>query len=219
MQELTTDKVNRWLFWIIIAFFILVTYLNFQMLFGQMAQILLSLPSWFLLMTGVVVIVLMIHFINQVEREITHLERELFEQQGMLMEMERLFRLVKQDLTQISPREFKYYCVNILKAQGYEEVKVVTDQVPVDITALDFEGKKTYIKCVSTSLEILREEIHKLHYKMLQDGVEQGIVLTNGPVNEEEESWASTFKIKCLNGKNLNQIAHNLLDLSKIILS
>lgn len=214
MDDLTAQKVNKWLFWLMITFFIGVTYLNFRVLFHGIARMLWMLPFWLLLTLVVLMILLIIYLINKGEREINELETSLSDHQIKLLEMERKIRLVRQDLNQISNVGFKYYCADLLRTLDYQEVKVILNQDMIDIEATQENGTLVYVKCALASGEILRHQMHKLHYKMLQDGIKKGIVLTNNEFSEEEQHWASTFKIEYLNGEKLIGIVESLLEYS-----
>ena len=212
MEDLTAQKANKWLFWLMITFFIGVTYLNFHVLFHTFAQMLWSLPFWLLLTVVVVITLLIIHLINKGHRELNELEATVSEHQFQMIEMERKIRLVRQDLKQISPVGFKYYGADFLRTLNYQEVKVVLNKEMIDIEAQHQEGTLVYVKCVLDSGELLRHQVHQLHYKMLQDGVKMGMVLLNHELDEEEKRWASTFNIEYLNGEKIKGMIENLLE-------
>ena len=211
MEELTAQKVNKCLFWVMISFFLMITYLNFHMFFHQIVQFLVNLPFWFLLTASLLIIFLTLHLIHMNEYEIKALESSLSDKQMRLMEMERKMRLINQDLKEVSPKGFKFYCADILKANNYREVKIGNHE-GVDIEAINPEGIKIYAKCFSASIENSRDQIHQLYYKMLQEGITKGIILSYMPFTEEEENWAAAFNIEYFHGKKIDQVVQGFLD-------
>ena len=212
MEELTTQKVNKWLFWIMIGFFIIITYVNFQEIVHQIILLFLNIPTWFLLISTLLLTFLIINLLHLGDRKIKEMEENLSEKQNQLMNMECKVRLITQDMSQITLVGFKYYCADVLKVKGYHEIKVKNNKEDIDIEAKNPQGKTIYIKCFYDSLTNTREQIHQLYYKMLQDGIENGIVLSNIPFTQEDENWASTFKIEYLDGKKINELTQDLLE-------
>ena len=212
MEDLTSQKVNKWLFWLMVVFFIVVTYLNFYEIFHQLVHVVLNLPFWFFLTSTLLVTLLILNLIHSNDYKIKELEESLSEKQKQLMVMERKARLITQDITEITKDGFKYYCADILKVKGYQEVKVNSSKHDFDIEAVNLQGEVVYIKCFYDSLINSREQIHQLYYKMLQDGVEDGIILSNIPFTEEDQVWANTFNITYLHGKKINEIIQSFLE-------
>lgn len=213
MNELTAHKINKWLFWLICASFVILTYMNFKSFFNRLLWALLQLPFWFLLTGAALMGLLLIRWVESSEKALKGLEGKLQREQRELMEMELRFRLVRQELDKISPGGFVHYCSDILRVLRFTEIKPLPEKKgKVDLTAVNRQQEPIYIKCVQGSPETARSQIHQLYYEMLQDGVGQGLVLTDSTFCDETKSWASTFKIQCMNGKSLSRVVEALIE-------
>lgn len=204
MEKLTAKKVNNRLLWIIVGSFTFVTYLSFYNIFHQMIRILLIIPFWFLLMSGVLVAAFMMRLIYRQELAIGELEKELLKGQRLLMELESQLRVVRYDADQMSAIEFKVFSAEFLRLQSYQGVQMLVDNNEVDIQARDQEGGTVYVKCLPVFSE---EKVHQLSYQMLRDDVKRGIIFVNGEVPET----TSIANIQCLGSADLKQVSRSLL--------
>ncbi|MCL1949100.1 MAG: hypothetical protein FWF59_05140 [Turicibacter sp.] len=208
MDELNAQKVNRWLFWIMLGIFGLITYLNFYGMVHRSLGILFAMPFWFLLTAGVLGTFLVLNWLGRQQHEMDGLEERLGEERRSLIALERDFRLVRQDPASLSPRSFKRYCIDVLRKKGFGIASLSLGDAQVDLEAFGPDGLPFYVCCFGGGSQDLRGAAHHLYYQMLKKGIDQGLVMVCQPVNGTMHVWAKSIGITFIDAKKAAEIPY-----------
>ena len=200
------ERVNKQLFWIIMASFLFITLISFQSFFITLLRAIILIPNWWFLIIIPLFGISVIYSINRGEEEIRVAEAELFDKQQQIIEIERQFRLIKSDLMTLSRFQFTYYCNDLLKVLGYKDIRVKDDLSA--ITAKNKEQQYVYIACfhhqdypVIDETLIQQFECVKSHHPNFK-----GLIMTSIDFTEEALKFAKEHQIECYNGMAISKL-------------
>lgn len=205
MKDLNEGKVQQWMGYIMIGCFCWVTYFNFQGFFRGIVDMFASLPFWWFLIVLPLFAMSVVWSISLGEQEIKALEEQVQKNQQMMAQRERCLRLIHYDVRQISPLQFEYYCADLLRLLGYQEVKVMN---PKRISAMTSDGNRMYIECQPKKSDHLIEQhmLENLHSVMVHDKVSQGIFITTASFSQSALEWVKDCNITCIDGNTLSEL-------------
>lgn len=200
------ERVNKQIFWMIVASFLFVTIICFQSFFIGMLKAISLIPSWWLLIIMPSFGFAVIYSINRGEEEIRAAEAEVFGKQQQIIEIERQFRLIKSDLMTLSRFQFTYYCTDLLKVLGYEDV-IVKDDLSA-ITAKNKEQQYVYIACFHHQDYVVIDDalIHQFELAKSQYPEFKGLIMTSVDFTEEALKLAKERQIECYNGLAISKL-------------
>ena len=200
------ERVNRQIFYMMVGSFILVTLINFQSFFIGIIRYFCLLPSWWLLIVLPLFGMAVVYSINRGEYEIKMAEEELLGKQQRIIEIERQFRLIKSDLFTLSPIQFTYYCADLLRALGYQEVKVHTKQCR--IRGINPDGEQLCVFCIHIveKLQLDEQLIELLKDRLVDEGIEKGLIMTTSDFTSDALACAKQNEMECYNGAAISKL-------------
>lgn len=205
MKELNEEKVGRWLGYIMIGCFCWMTYFNFQVFFLNVVDMFASLPLWWFLIVLPLFAMSVVWSISLGEEEIKELEEQIQENQQIMAHRERCLRLIHYEIQQIPPLQFVYYCSDLLRLLGYQEVKFMKDR---RMSAFTMDGNLIYVECQCKNLDqyIEQERIEKLQLAMSDDDVSEGMFITTSSFSQEAIERAKASNIICVDKGSLSEL-------------
>ena len=200
------ERVNKQIFYMMVGSFILVTLINFQSFFIGIIRYFCLLPSWWLLIVLPLFGMAVVYSINRGEYEIKMAEEQILGKQQRIIEIERQFRLIKSDLLTLSPIQFTYYCVDLLKALGYQEVEVHTKQC--QIRGINPDGEQICVFCIHTveKLQLDEQVIQLLKDRLVDEGIEKGLIMTISDFTSDALVCATQNEMECYNGAAISKL-------------
>lgn len=205
MKDLNEGKVQQWMGYIMIGCFCWITYFNFQGFFMKIVEMFAALPFWWFLIVLPLFAMSVVWSIGLGEQEIKALEEQVQKNQQMMAQRERCLRLIHYDVQQIPPLQFEYYCADLLRLLGYQEVKVTKSK---RISALTSEGNRVYIECKYKNLDpyIEQDTLENFHLAMVHDEISEGLFITTSSFSQSALEWVKDFKITCIDGNTLSEL-------------
>lgn len=112
------------------------------------------------------------------------------------------------DYMKLTPREFEFFCANVLNANGY---RVATTRASADggkdLIGINKDFKRVFGEVKQYKNEkVGRPLLQKLKGAMVDNGVEHGIFITTSDFSSEALSYAKRNKIKCINRNELERL-------------
>ena len=205
MKDLNEGKVQQWLGYMMSGCFCWITYFNFQGFFRGIVDMFAALPFWWFLIVLPLFAMSVVWSISLGEQEIKALEEQVQKNQQMMAQRERCLRLIHYDVQQIPPLQFEYYCADLLRLLGYQEVKVTKSK---RISALTSEGNRVYIGCKQKKSDDLIEQhmLENFHSVMIRDEVSEGIFITTSSFSQQAIEWVKECNITCIDGNTLSEL-------------
>lgn len=205
MKDLNEGKVQQWMSYIMIGCFCWITYFNFQGFFMKIVDMFTALPFWWFLIVLPLFAMSVIWSISLGEQEIKALEEQVQKNQKVMAQRERCLRLIHYDVQQISQLQFEYYCADLLRLLGYQEVKVTKSR---RISARTSDGNCVYIECRQKQSDdpVEQDLLEKLHSAMVHDEVNEGIFITTSSFSPLALEWVKDYKMTCIDGHTLSEL-------------
>lgn len=205
MKDLNEGKVQQWMGYIMIGCFCWITYFNFQGFFMKIVDMFAALPFWWFLIVLPLFAMSVVWSISLGEQEIKALEEQVQKNQKVMIQRERCLRLIHYDVQQISPIQFEYYCADLLRLLGYQEVKVMKSR---RISAWTSDGNRVYIECRQKKSDdsVEQDLLENLHSEMVQDEVNEGIFITTSSFSPLALEWVKDCKMTCIDGNALSEL-------------
>ena len=207
MEDLTSQKVHKWLFWGMLGVFMLLTYLNFYSSIQRLVSFVFNLPFWFVLTSGVLSTFFLINLLGMGQSRLDGLEERLFRERQGMIELERRFRLAKQDPAKLGPSSFKRYAADVLRLLGFEVSQSRQSLKGIDWQVIAEDGSLAFVACSAFGQDF-RGDVHQLYYQMLKSGVAKGWVITSEKVEPGMERWAKSLGINCINSKEASRFPY-----------
>lgn len=202
----SAEHVKKQMVWIMTGCFLWVTYFNFQGFFQGIFHYFKVLPSWWLLVIIPLFGMAIIWSIHKDELEIKEAEASWMESQRRILEIERQFRLIKSNFDKMSSLQFTYYCADLLRALGYQQVEFMS--LANTLKVVDPLGKECVVSCVHGLEEIneMTSKIENLTRFMQELEFPQGLLMTSSDLTEQTQSFAMQHHIKCYNGIAISKL-------------
>lgn len=200
------QRVQKQMLWIMIGCFLWVTYFNFQGFFKGIFSYFTALPTWWLLVVLPIFGLAVIWSIHRGDKEIKEAEASWIESQRRFVEIERQFRLIKTNFLKISSPQFIYYCSDLLKVLGYQNVELLS--VNSMLQAINPSGDKIMVYCLHGTEDLLfdKEAIKTLVAMMAEQNIQVGLFMTTADVGDEAREFAKEHGIQCYNGMAISKL-------------
>lgn len=211
----SSQRVQKQMVWIMAGCFFCVTYFNFQGFFKGIFSYFAAIPSWWLLVVGPLFGMSIVWSIHRDELAIKESRANWIESQRRFVEIERQFRLIKSNFLKMSSVQFIYYCADLLRALGYQQVELASEANV--LKAINPSGEPMLVYCLHGSEAMRYDEvaIETLREKMEQAHIEAGLFMTCANLTDKSMEYASQHNIKCYNGTAISKLVWLAIEESK----
>ena len=112
------------------------------------------------------------------------------------------------DYMKLTPREFEFFCCNVLNANGYHVAATAASaDGGKDLVGIDNKSKRIFGEVKQYKDEkIGRPLLQKLKGAMVDNSVEHGIFITTSDFSNEALAYAKRNQITCINRSELERL-------------